>query len=240
MWIDNIIKDAIARCDGIPDRQVTMLMGCLYRLYLDGSETRPPADTILTYELAKTEIRKRKKLSENGRKGGLQNIDNKANNFNLLASRLPSTLPSKTDVKQECGSSNANEKDGELIEYSSIVKYWNDRMAGTSINSIRSIDGKRRVSVRARLKEYGIDGITSMIDNVADSSFLKGDNNRQFTATFDWCFKPSNFPKILEGNYKDRNKNDKAGDRGIATAVPDSFKPIWEVFPNVGNEELHK
>jgi len=46
-----------------------------------------------------------------------------------------------------------------------------------------------------------------MIDQAGRSSFLRGDNSRGFIATFDWCFKPKNFVKVLEGNYIDEKKS---------------------------------
>jgi hypothetical protein len=38
------------------------------------------------------------------------------------------------------------------------------------------------------------------------SSFLKGSNDRNWTATFDWLIKDANMPKVLEGNYDDKAK----------------------------------
>ena len=37
------------------------------------------------------------------------------------------------------------------------------------------------------------------------SSFLKGQNSRNWSANFDWMMKDANFAKILDGNYQDRN-----------------------------------
>lgn len=42
------------------------------------------------------------------------------------------------------------------------------------------------------------------IENIKCSSFLKGQNNKNWTVTFDWLVKPNNFIKILEGNYVDK------------------------------------
>ena len=36
------------------------------------------------------------------------------------------------------------------------------------------------------------------------SSFLKGQNNRNWTATFDWLIADANMAKVLDGNYKDK------------------------------------
>ena len=34
------------------------------------------------------------------------------------------------------------------------------------------------------------------------SDFLKGKNDRNWSATFDWLIKDSNMAKVLDGNYK--------------------------------------
>ena len=47
------------------------------------------------------------------------------------------------------------------------------------------------------------------IENVKKSRFLQGDNERGFVITFDWFLKPSNFQKVLEGNYDDRTPQKK-------------------------------
>jgi hypothetical protein len=46
----------------------------------------------------------------------------------------------------------------------------------------------------------------TVIENVKYSDFLKGNNNRNWTADIDWILKPNNFIKVLEGNYN-KNKN---------------------------------
>ena len=37
------------------------------------------------------------------------------------------------------------------------------------------------------------------------SSFLKGQNNRNWMASFDWLLKDSNMAKVLDGNYDDHH-----------------------------------
>ena len=42
--------------------------------------------------------------------------------------------------------------------------------------------------------------------NAEDSSFLKGNNNRKWSATFDWLIADSNMAKVLDGNYADKTE----------------------------------
>ena len=65
-------------------------------------------------------------------------------------------------------------------------------------------DTNRGRMLKARIREYGVDGVLKAIENVKNSTFLKGQNNRSFEATFDWFVKPNNFLKVLEGNYTDK------------------------------------
>ena len=43
-----------------------------------------------------------------------------------------------------------------------------------------------------------------LFEMVEASSFLKGQNNRNWTATFDWLIADANMAKVLDGNYKDK------------------------------------
>ena len=70
----------------------------------------------------------------------------------------------------------------------------------------------------ARIRENGLENVTKAIENIRKSSFLQGHNNKGWSIKFDWFVRPNNFPKVLEGNYTDKewrnaNKTDEsAGD----------------------------
>lgn len=88
------------------------------------------------------------------------------------------------------------------IDYEAIKSRWNEETGG-ALGKLMMITGKRREMVRARIRETSVDYFFTMIHNAATSSFLRGDNQRGWTATFDWCIKPNNYPKVLEGRYND-------------------------------------
>ena len=79
-----------------------------------------------------------------------------------------------------------------------------------SLPKIISIDKTRKATVKARLKEYSFEDIITVFKKVEQSDFLTGrisaDKQRPFKASFDWIMKPSNFIKILEGNYDNRQQ----------------------------------
>lgn len=116
-----------------------------------------------------------------------------------------------------------------------IADFWNKAMKGKAISSISKItpSSKRAKSVKARFKEYGLEKIYEAIINASESDFLNGRNSRGFTATFDWVFLPSNFPKVLEGNYKNRTENEQTRTNG--SVPPSSGIPIrGKVTPSCG------
>lgn len=90
------------------------------------------------------------------------------------------------------------------IDYDSICDFWNTH---SLLNEITKITEQRKPNVNARIREHGIEAIYKMIDQAGQSPFLRGDNRQGFVATFDWCFKPKNFVKVLEGNYIDGKVN---------------------------------
>lgn len=75
-----------------------------------------------------------------------------------------------------------------------------------SFPSVRSLSDTRKKAIKARLKTYTLDDFRNVFENAESSSFLKGSNDRNWTATFDWLIKDSNMAKVLEGNYVDKPK----------------------------------
>lgn len=66
--------------------------------------------------------------------------------------------------------------------------------------------------MRARIKEHGKDAFFSVILSSAKSNFLKGDNKKSWRATFDWMIRPTNFEKILTGNFDNRSNGNSLDD----------------------------
>lgn len=97
----------------------------------------------------------------------------------------------------------------------SIVSMWNT-LTAYGIKPIRAIipESTRHQLLRARLRQYGDDSFAEVVENIKKSDFLQGKNgNRAFIATFDWVIKPNNYPKVLEGNYDNRQVRSSAPDR---------------------------
>lgn len=86
--------------------------------------------------------------------------------------------------------------------YKWLIDEWNslEKLGITPIKKIAQ--GTQRIkSVQSRAKQYDKEDFIKAINNIKGSSFLQGMNNRGWTITFDWFIKPTNFAKVLEGNY---------------------------------------
>ncbi|HID0817730.1 TPA: phage replisome organizer N-terminal domain-containing protein [Clostridium botulinum] len=82
-----------------------------------------------------------------------------------------------------------------------IVDKWNS----LNLNKLVSINsGTNRYKLtNARIKDYGLETVLEAIDNIKNSSFLRGQNKKGWTIKYDWFIKPNNFIKVLENNYID-------------------------------------
>lgn len=76
-----------------------------------------------------------------------------------------------------------------------------------------SLSENRKKAINARLKTYSLDDFKTLFSKAEASSFLKGGNRRNWTATFDWLIADANMVKVLDGNYDDRETT--GGDWGL-------------------------
>lgn len=114
-----------------------------------------------------------------------------------------------TPMLPECYTEKEREKDIEIdkrerINYQEIVALYNNTCV--SFPRIVSISENRKKAIKARLKTYSIDDLQKAFEIAEKSDFLKGKNDRNWIATFDWMLKDSNLVKILEGNYNNKAK----------------------------------
>lgn len=73
-----------------------------------------------------------------------------------------------------------------------------------SFSVVRSLSGARKKAVKARLNTYSLIEFEQLFRKAEASDFLKGKNDRNWTANFDWLMKDANFAKVLDGNYDNR------------------------------------
>lgn len=91
-----------------------------------------------------------------------------------------------------------------------------------SFPKLRSAGEARKKAISARWKEYhqDIDTFQELFAKAEASSFLKGKNSRNWSATFDWLMNSANMAKVLEGKYDDHEKGGQDNERGPSTDEP--------------------
>lgn len=88
----------------------------------------------------------------------------------------------------------------EAIDYNALMDTFNKMFDG-KLPKVSSMTDKRKKSIKARVAEYDKQTIMDVFNNILQSPFLLGRNDRNWRCDFDWIFRPTIFTKILEGNY---------------------------------------
>lgn len=113
----------------------------------------------------------------------------------------------------------------EKTDYKTIVSLFNEICV--SYPSVRSLSDSRKKAIKARLAIYTQDDFKTLFEKAESSEFLKGKNNRNWSANFDWLIKDANMAKVLDGNYDNKNSS------GRKEIVPE-----W-CSSNAGLKKLH-
>lgn len=103
----------------------------------------------------------------------------------------------ETELKEKCP---AAPYEKIKIMFNSICK---------SFPKIKTLSAKRKTGIKMRWNQYNYDlNVFDELFTIAENSdFLKGDNNRNWKADFDWLINENNMAKVLENKYE--NKLDK-------------------------------
>lgn len=159
-------------------------------------------------------------------RGALQQCTGRTNSARgALNSARGAPKPSRTLIQNPQGT--LIEPSGELASQAPIdqaIKIWN-RICGDFGGTVRKITPTRRAALRTRLREDLQNDLiqwTGYCETIAASSFLTGNNDRGWTADFDWALKQSNMIKVLEGRYKSRQP------------VPPQLPAIEDASPMMG------
>lgn len=113
-----------------------------------------------------------------------------------------------TQAKQICHGEIEKEieidiRDRDRVDYQEIVKLYNETCV--SLPAVHSLSDARKKSIKDRLSTYSVDDFSTLFKKAEASSFLKGKNNRNWQANFDWLIKDGNMAKVLDGNYDDKS-----------------------------------
>ena len=113
---------------------------------------------------------------------------------------------SKTNVS-EAEEERDKERDKDIINYQEIIDMYNDTCV--SLPKVTALSDKRKKAIKARLRQYSVDDFKRLFEKAEASNFLKGGNDRDWTANFDWLIKDANMAKTLDGNYDNKTKQVK-------------------------------
>lgn len=90
------------------------------------------------------------------------------------------------------------------IDYKEVAELYSSICV--SFPSIRTLSDARKKAIKARLNTYSLEDFKAMFQKAEESDFLKGKNDRNWTADFDWLIKDANFAKVLEGKYDNKER----------------------------------
>lgn len=128
------------------------------------------------------------KNAENGKHGGRpKNPENPVGFF-------------ETEKSQGKGKGEGKDKDKGI--YERLRALYNETCV--SFPRCVSLSEKRKKALSARLRHHTIEDFRKLFEKAEKSSFLKGSNNRNWSATFDWLISDANMAKVLDGNYDDK------------------------------------
>lgn len=127
-------------------------------------------------------------------------------------------MPSETNKEKKSKEKESKEEKSIVYPCEDIMRLWNN-ICGGILPKVKALNDNRRKKIKCRLSECGAKTADEMIawaqdlfKQVAESSFLCGQNNNQWTATFDWLFEnANNWVKVSEGNYR----NDRGSNKGF-------------------------
>lgn len=129
-----------------------------------------------------------------------------------VTSNVTETQSNALDKEEELRIKNKNKREEEepkeRCTYQQIADMYNNICS--SFPAIRSLSDARKKAIKARLNTYSVEDFKTVFENAEASTFLKGGNDRNWTANFDWLIKDTNMAKVLDGNYNDKQPQGQA------------------------------
>jgi hypothetical protein len=131
------------------------------------------------------------------------------------------------------------EIENKRTDYQSVVDLFHKICV--SYPKVRSLSDARKKAINARTKTYSMEDIKTVFENAEESSFLKGKNDRNWSANFDWLIADKNMAKVLEGNYADRGRKEKLpGWFGERQTDDDELRAIQQMMSESDRQEAEQ
>ena len=158
--------------------------GAIYMLDIQNfiGESSSEADRMRAY---------RKRIDTEKQAGHMSNICN-----NICPDKCAPEIEKEIDIEIDL------EKDIRVANYQQIADIYNATCV--SFPRLTRLSEKRKKAIKARLRSYSVEDFKKLFELAEASSFLKGQNQRNWSATFDWLIADANMAKVLDGNYSDK------------------------------------
>lgn len=112
--------------------------------------------------------------------------------------------------------------------YINIISLYNSLCK--SYPKVSKLSDARKKAINARLNKYTINDFEELFKKAEESDFLKGNNNRNWKADFDWLIKDTNLPKVLEGKYDNGTRNNISENKNFKEYKDSGFIPKGFAF----------
>jgi len=122
-----------------------------------------------------------------------------------VAKRLPQVRLGKDRLGKVSIEGECNEPKALPAPFDEIKDYFNT--VCVSYPKIISLSDKRKTALKGLINTYSVEKVKEVFDKAEKSDFMKGTNDRKWSATFDWIINPTNFLKVLEGNFDNKSNN---------------------------------
>lgn len=210
--------DAIARLAGVAETEAENLLAELDR---NGVFSRNRSGCIYSRRMVRDE-----KRSQEGRKHKKRGLSQ--GNENVEEISLPSRVPTRGPSPQKPEARYQKEEDANasLSELRIAVDAFNATAADAGWPQCQRLSKAREAALKARLAECGgVDGWRIALAKARASPHLTGQNDRGWTASFDFLTQASSFAKLMEGNYDPRPR-------------PDSARPAYQRGPGGAHDSM--
>ncbi|MHB8035810.1 hypothetical protein CF069_18185 [Clostridium botulinum] len=124
---------------------------------------------------------------------------------------LSEECPTEIDIEKEIDKDIELEKEKEIdkdnirINWKDILTTWNN--LPKPIKPIRSVTKQRKDKIKARINSLKLkeEDVLKAIENIKNSRFCQGQNDRNWIIEFDWLFQDdTRFTKVFENKYVDK------------------------------------
>lgn len=138
----------------------------------------------------------------------------------------------KSNIKsnKDTSKSTATDENQEKIPYQAILEAYTNTCK--SLQKCTILSDKRKSAIKARFASgYTLEDFETVFQKAESSKFLRGGNDRDWRASFDWLIKDANMAKVLDGNYDDWKGDGTTDGRESGQAIVEGggghdFRPV--------------